>query len=60
MKIKDVMLSEEEEQFLPPTTVLQYYKDKTELAVEIVNMLSILAFALLILIFFTWGVLIIS
>jgi len=47
MKIKDVMLSEEEEQFLPPTTVLRYYKDKTRTAVEVINALTVLVFALL-------------
>ena len=47
MKLKDVMLSEEEEQFLPPTTVLQYYKDKTQTAVEVINALTITASVLL-------------
>jgi len=54
MKIKDVMLSDEEEQFLPPTTVLQYYKDKTRAAVEVINVLTVLVFALLTL-FVVWG-----
>jgi len=47
MKIEDVMLSEEEEQFLPPTTVLKYYKDKTQTAVEVINYLTLTASALL-------------
>jgi len=47
MKLKDVMLTEEEEQFLPPTKVLQYYKDKTKTAVEVINALTFVASLLL-------------
>ena len=52
MKIEDVMLSEEEESFIPPTVVLEYYRDKTKIAVEAVNNLTLLSTALLALLSF--------
>ena len=52
MKIEDVMLSKEEELFLPYTTVLEYYKGKTETAVEVINALTLLSAGLLSIILF--------
>lgn len=54
MKIEKVMLSDEEEQFLPPTVVRDYYKEKTRLAVEGMNMMVALAIALMVLHALTW------
>jgi len=52
MKIEDVMLSEEEESFIPPTVVLEYYRDKTKIAIEVINDLTLLSIALLALLSF--------